>query len=187
MIISSRLRLATTRSVLLSILSILYVLCRGFVGCWTLDCLVVIGDFVVEGILNVLPGLSLFTLVFIFIFAVCLMGSCDFCLSFMPFGGWIGDLCNGCFDGDFALLVVRVGVIDVFCLDYNIGSLAIRNLVLGKIQPSVVFSGTPETLANHWLPTWWISPWVFYICCRHWFYLQQRRSCFLPYSSLQFS
>ena len=52
------------------------------------------------------------------------MGSCDFCfscsglmgdkffsLSLMLFGGRIGDLCNGCFDGDFALLgVVRVVV-----------------------------------------------------------------------------
>ena len=35
----------------LSILSILYVLCRGFVGCWELDDFVVKGDFVVEGTL----------------------------------------------------------------------------------------------------------------------------------------
>ena len=54
------------------------------------------------------------------------MGSCDFCfscsglmgdkffrMSLMVFGGRIGDLCNSCFVGDFALLgVVRVGVID---------------------------------------------------------------------------
>ena len=86
----------------LSIPSILYVLCRGFVGCWALDCLVLLGDFVVQGILNVLPGLSLFTLVFICIFVVWLMGSCDFCfscsglmgdrffrLSLMIFGGQI--------------------------------------------------------------------------------------------------
>ena len=34
-------------------------------------------------------------------------------LSLMHFGGRIGDLCNGCFDGDFAIFgVVRVGVID---------------------------------------------------------------------------
>ena len=75
------------------------------------------------------------------------MGSCDFCfscsglmedtffsLSSMLFGGRIGDLCNCCFDGDFALLgVVRVGVIDptcVFCLNYNIRFLPIRNLLL---------------------------------------------------------
>ena len=82
-----------------------------------MDCLILIGDFVVEGILNVLPGLSLFHLVFICIFAVWLMGSSDFCfscsglmgdkffsLSLMLLGGRIGDLCNGCFDGDFALL-----------------------------------------------------------------------------------
>ena len=94
-----------------------------------MDGLVVIGDFVVEGILNVLPCLSLFTLVFICIFVVWLMGSCDFCfscsglmgdrffsLSLMLFSGRIGDLCNGRFDGDFALLgVVRVGVIDPTC------------------------------------------------------------------------
>ena len=99
-------------------------LCRGFVGCWAFYYLVLIGDFVVEGILNVLPGLSLFTLVFI-----CIMGACDFLscsarmgdkffsLSLMLFGGRIGDLCNGCFNGDFALLgVVRVGVIDPTCV-----------------------------------------------------------------------
>ena len=88
--------------------------------------MVLIGDFAVEGILNVLPGLSLFTLVFIYIFVVWLMGSCDFCfscsglmgnkffsLSLMLSGGRIRDLCNGCFDGDFALLgVVHVGVLD---------------------------------------------------------------------------
>ena len=57
------------------------------------------------------------------------MGSCDFCfscsglmgdrffsLSLMLFGGRIGDLCYGCFDGDFALLEVRVGVIDPTCI-----------------------------------------------------------------------
>ena len=92
--------------------------------------MVVISDFVVEGILNVLPSLSLFTLVFICIFAVWLMGSSDFyfscsglmgdkffSLSLMLFGGRIGDLFNGFFDGDFALLrVVRVGVIDPTCV-----------------------------------------------------------------------
>ena len=95
-----------------------------------MDGLFLIGDFVVEGILNVFPCLSLFPLVFICIFVVWQMGSCDFCfscscllgdrffsLSLMLFGGWIGDLCNGCFDGDFALLgVVRVGVIDPTCV-----------------------------------------------------------------------
>ena len=28
----------------------------------------------------------------------------------------------------------------------------VAELVLGKIHPNVVFSGAPETLANHWLP-----------------------------------
>ena len=38
-------------------------------------------------------------------------------LSLMLFGGWIGDLFNGCFDGDFSLLgVVRVGMIDTTCV-----------------------------------------------------------------------
>ena len=125
-----KLRLATTRSVSLSILSLLLVLCRGFVGCWALDCFVLMGNFVVDGIFNVLPGLSLFTLVFICIFTVWLMGACDFCLSFtgfmenkifnlslMLFSGRIGDLCNSYFDSEFALLgVVRVGVIDPTCV-----------------------------------------------------------------------
>ena len=40
-----------------------------------------------------------------------------FSLSLMLFGGRIDDLCNGCFDGNFALLgVVRVGVIDPMCV-----------------------------------------------------------------------
>ena len=87
-------------------------------------------DFVLDGILNVLLGLSLFTLVFICIFAGWLMGACDFCssfsgltedkffsLSFMLFGGQIGDLCNSCFVGDFALLrVVHVGEVDTTCV-----------------------------------------------------------------------
>ena len=38
-----------------------------------------------------------------------------FSLSLMLFGGRIGDLCNGCFDGDF-LGVVRVGVMDPTCV-----------------------------------------------------------------------
>ena len=46
-----------------------------------------------------------------------LLGDRFFSLSLMLFGGHIGDLCNGCFDGDFALLaVVRVGVIDPTCV-----------------------------------------------------------------------
>ena len=147
LIISSRLRLATTQSVTLSILTILYVLCRGFVGCWALDCLVLIGDFVVESTLNVLPGLSLFSLVFICIFAVWLMGSCDFCfscsgligdkclsLSLMFFDGWIGDLCNGCFDGDFYTFRSSSCWSDIFyvcfCLDSNIGSLPFCKFLL---------------------------------------------------------
>ena len=58
------------------------------------------------------------------------MGACDFCSSclgfmgykffslfLMLFGGWIGDLCNGCFVGDFALfVVVSVGVVNSTCV-----------------------------------------------------------------------
>ena len=41
------------------------------------------------------------------------MGDRFLSLSLMLFDGRISDLCNGCFDEDFALLgVVRVGVID---------------------------------------------------------------------------
>ena len=80
-----------------------------------------------EGSLNVLSGLLLFTLVFICIFPAWLMGPCDFSLScsgfvrdrffslsLTVFGGLIGDLCNSCFVGDFALLggVVHVRVVD---------------------------------------------------------------------------
>ena len=105
-----------------------------------MDGLVVIKDFVVEGILNVLPCLSLFTLVFICIFVVWLMGNCDFCfsssgfmgdrffsLSLMLFGGRIGDLCNGCFDGDFCTFRSSLCWSDRsyvrFCLNYDIVSL----------------------------------------------------------------
>ena len=86
-----------------------------------MDCLGLIGDFVVQDILNIFPGLPLFTLVFICIFAVWLMGSCDFCFScsglmgdkFFSLSLMFDDLCNSCFDGDFALLrVLHVRVID---------------------------------------------------------------------------
>ena len=46
-----------------------------------MDCLVLISDFVVEGILNVHTGLSLFALVFICIFTVWLIGAWDFCFN----------------------------------------------------------------------------------------------------------
>ena len=154
-----------------------------------------------------LLSISLFTLVFISIFSAWLMAACGFCLScssligdkffslsLMLFGGWIGDLCNGCFAGDFELLgVVHVGVVDstmfLFGLQYRSYPhyQLVAELVLGKIPPSVVFSVSPETLANHWLPN---SPRVFYICCLDLLYspsVQQRRSCFLPCRSLQFS
>ena len=54
------------------------------------------------------------------------MGACDFCLSCSGLTGdkffslslmLFGDLCNDCFDGDFALIgVVDVGVIDPTCV-----------------------------------------------------------------------
>ena len=140
------------------------------------------------------------------------MEASDFCLScsgfmrevffsqsLMIFGGWIGDLRNSCFVGDFALLgLLRVGVVDptrffFFCLDYHIRSLhfqPIAELVLGKIRPSVIFSGASETWANHSLLIGSISLRVFYICCLNWSYPpagQQKCSCFLPCRSLLFS
>ena len=132
LIISSRLRLATRRSVSLSILSILYVLCRGFVGCWALDCLV-IGDFAVEDILNEyifectswsflihfgvhLYFRSLTNEELWFLFSCLGLGRQVLSLSLMLFGGRIGDLCNGCFDRDFVFSGVRVGVIDPTCV-----------------------------------------------------------------------
>ena len=101
-----------------------------FVHPRALDCLVPIGDFGVEGILNVLPGLSLFTFGVHQYFRSFPNGSLRFCLScsgliedkvfslfLMLFSGGNGDLCNCCFYGDFSLLaVVRVGVIDRTCI-----------------------------------------------------------------------
>ena len=69
-IIPSRFRLATMWSVLLSMLSILYDLCRDFVDPWALDCLSIpidvlvldgerIASNLVRGSLNVPPGLFL--------------------------------------------------------------------------------------------------------------------------------
>ena len=46
-----------------------------------------------------------------------LMGDKFFRLSLILFAGGIGDLCNGCFTGDFKLLeAVRVGVVDLSCV-----------------------------------------------------------------------
>ena len=71
---------------------------------------------------------SLLILVFICILPAWQMEGCDFCLScsglmgdkffglsLVLFGGRIGDLCNGCCAGDFALLV-RVRVVDHTCV-----------------------------------------------------------------------
>ena len=94
------------------------------------------------------------------------MGNCDFCfscsglmgdrffsLSLMLFGGRIGDLCNGCFDGDFALLgVVLVGVIDPTCVLFELQHWISPHSQLGKIHRNVAkVSGAPEK-TNHWLP-----------------------------------
>ena len=77
-------------------------------------------------------------------------------------------------------------MVNAFCI---MQCIYIRCYLILYIWAGVVFSGVSETLANHWLPTLSISSGVFYICC-HWFYpssVQHRRSCFLPYSSLQLS
>ena len=182
----------------------------GFVGPWALYCLILIGDFILEGILNVLPCLSLFTLVFICIFSAWLMGACDFCLrcsslmgdkffslSSVLFGGRIGDLCNGYFVGYFALLgVIHVGVVDPMCvfvwtitLDLFLFPTCCWDGAWSN-SAKCSFSGVPKTLANHSLSTGSIYPWVLYICHLDWLYppsVKQRHSCFLPCSSLQFS
>ena len=44
------------------------------------------------------------------------LGNKFFNLSLMLFGRRIGDLCNGCFVGDFVLLVVHVRVVDPTCI-----------------------------------------------------------------------
>ena len=56
--------LATMRSVSLSIFLYYKFFCKCFVNPWALHSLILIGDFVLEGILKLLAGLSLFTLVF---------------------------------------------------------------------------------------------------------------------------
>ena len=80
------------QSVLLSMLSILYDLCRDFDVPWALDYLSIpIGDLALDdeetasnlagGSLNVPPGLSLITSVFIFTLPAWPIGTCAFCLS----------------------------------------------------------------------------------------------------------
>ena len=76
----------------------------------------------VENSLNALPGLSLFTLVFIRIFSTWSMGAHGFRLSFSVFfneffslsvlSRQIGDSYKSYFVRYFALLVVNVGVVD---------------------------------------------------------------------------
>ena len=61
--------------------------CWGFVDPRALHCLILTHDFVLEDILNVLPGLSKYALVFISIFPAFLMGACGFCLSCSGFMG----------------------------------------------------------------------------------------------------
>ena len=74
-----------------------------------------------------------------------------------------------CFIGDFALLVVRVGMVDhtsvfvwITTLDPS-HSLPVADLMFSEIRPSVVYSDVPETLANHLLPSGSISSRVYYI------------------------
>ena len=80
------------QSVSLSMLSILYDLCRDFVDHWALDSLSIpIGVLVLDsegtasnlagGSLNVPPGLSLITSLFICTLPAWLMGTCAFCLN----------------------------------------------------------------------------------------------------------
>ena len=84
------------RCVSLSMLSILYDLCRDFDVPWALDCLSIpIGDLALDdegtssnlagGSLNVPPGLSLNTSAFIFTLPAGPMGACAFCLSSLGF------------------------------------------------------------------------------------------------------
>ena len=58
----------------------------------------------------------------------------------------------------------------------------VAELVLVKIRTRVVFSGAPETLANHSLSTGSISTQVFYICCLHCFYRTPCNRCVVIFS-----
>ena len=80
----------------LSMLSILYDLCRDFDVPWALDCLSIpIGNLALDGegtasnlaggSLNVPPGLSLNTSAFVFTLPAWPMGACAFCLSYPGF------------------------------------------------------------------------------------------------------
>ena len=75
----------------------------------------------------------------------------------MLFGGRIG---SSCWSGRFYVC---------FCSYYNSGSLPspipLLSWCLVKFSQVKVFSGAPETLANHSLPTGPISPRVFYSGC----------------------
>ena len=95
-VIPSRLRLATMQSVSLSMLYMLYDLCRDVDDPWAWDCLSIpIGDLALDGegtasnlagsSLNVSSGLSLITSVFIFTLPAWPMGAYAFCLSSLGF------------------------------------------------------------------------------------------------------
>ena len=110
----------------------------------------------------------------------------------MLFGGWIGDLYNSCFVGDFALLeVVHLGMVDPICVFVWTTILDLSPFPTHCWSGlNVVFSGASETLANHLLPTRLISLWVFNICYLDWLNppsVQQTCSCFLSCMFLQFS
>ena len=90
-----------------------------------------------------------------------------FSLSLMLFYEWNGDLFNSCFVRDFALLgVVHVGVVEATCFLLRLPHWISPHSQL--VDELVIFSGAPETLPNHSLPTGSISPQVFYIYCLNW-------------------
>ena len=164
------------------------------------------------GSLNTFSGLSLFTLVFFCIFPAWPMGTCGFCLScfgflgdkcfslsLTVFGVWIGDLYKSYFvEEDFPLLraVVHDWVIDFVCIFPWTTSLDFSLFVTCWVWASwnlaecSFFSGAPETLPNHLVPTGSVSLPELKICCLDWLDLpsvQERRSCSLQYRTLLFS
>ena len=123
-----------------------------------------------EGGLNVLPGLPLFSLVFICIFPGWSVGACGFCLNG---SGLLGDkffslwwiLVDGLktyvssvfVEGDFLFLggAIHVWAVDSKCVSPWTSLYLwffLVEFVLAKIQLSRGFSGAPETLTNHLVP-----------------------------------
>ena len=152
--------------------------------------------------LNVLPGFSSFTLVFICIFPGWSMGVCGFCLSdsgllgdqfftlsLTVLGGWIGEWCKSYFVRGYLCLSSRV--LECFSLGYPIGFLFTCDfLSLSLYWMKCLFLGDSETVSNHLVSIGSVSLSELYILYLDWVdppSVQRRLQCFLPCRTLRFS